>query len=218
MVVGRGTVEGASHARLVGILALVLAALTVAVILVVQRNDAEAGAIPPEVRAALGVFRDARTTGDDLPGGADALERADDLQAGEDIGLSRRVRYEAGDAFVWPMDGGVCHASPAGSGCVPIDQIERRGVSLGVQTRLDLRTRRYDEVRAFGIARDGIQAVRLTLHDGRVVVTPVRDNTFLLPELGDRPAEVSWSDADGEDSIAVPGPSAADLALEIAGP
>lgn len=182
-------------------------------------DTAEAGAVDGELRATLGVFREVRTAGDDLPGNpVEALSRAGDLQPGESIGLSRRVPYEAGDAFLWPMNGGVCHTSPAGSGCVPTRVVAEKGLAVGVQAELDLRSRTYEDARVFGIARDGIAAVRLRLHDGRTVSTAVRQNTFLALDLPDRPAEVTWSDDGGTHSIPVPGQSAEALAAEIAGP
>jgi hypothetical protein len=185
----------------------------------VSGDSAEAGAIDEETRAVMGVFRDPRTTADEMPGNPEAtLRSAGDMQAGEDVGLSRRIPYPGGDAFVWPMDGGVCHVSAAGSGCVSTRLIKEDGVALGVQSHLDLKSRTYRDVRVFGLARDGIETVRLTLGGGGEVTALVRQNTFQAVDLADRPATVSWRDAGGAHSVEIPGQSAADLAEEIAGP
>lgn len=197
-----------------------VAAIVAATALVLSGSGdtAGAGAVDEKTRAVFGVFRAERTIDDEMPGNAEeALHQAGDVQPGESVALSRRVAYPGTDAFLWPMDGGVCHASVAGSGCVPTGLVEENGVALGVQTRLDLRTHTYRDVRVFGLARDGIQAVRLRLDDGRQVSTAVRENTFMALDLEDRPEAVAWEDDSGRHSVAVPGQSAAALAESITG-
>lgn len=86
------------------------------------------------------------------------------------------------------------------------------------QASLNLRARRYEDVRVFGIARDGIESVRLALRNGQEVSATVRGNTFLLLGLPDRPASVSWEDASGRQTVQAPGRPAEVLAEAVAGP
>ena len=67
------------------------------------------------------------------------------------------------------------------------------------------------------IARDGIERVRLTLHDGSEVSAAVHDNTFLAVGLRDRPASVNWVHSLGAHRLTVPGQAANALAEEILG-
>jgi hypothetical protein len=207
------------RARLVTAAALFIAVLAAVLVLIDGgTGGAEAAGVDPETRATLGVFRSARTQADQLPDDLrTALQAADETQTGENPSLSRRVQHAGGVAYVWPMAGGVCHSSPAGGGCVPTRSIRDRGVDIGVQSVLDLRARTYAEVRLFGIARDGVASVRVTLHNGEERTAIVRANTFLILDLRDRPAAVSWTDETGAHSIDVPGQTAEELAEEIVG-
>lgn len=222
-MVTMGFGERTSHSRRIriGTGASLLAVALVGVLVLLDRGvgGAEAAAMDPEIRGTMGVFRAARTIGDRLPGEPSAaLRAADDMQPGENPDLSRRVLHADGEAYVWPMDGGMCHSSPAGSGCVPTWVIRDRGVDIGVQARLDLREETYDDVRVFGIARDGVATVRLRLQNGVERIVMVRDNTFLALDLPDRPVAVTWTDQSGVHSLQVPGQSAEELAEEIVGP
>jgi hypothetical protein len=190
---GDGTTHS-GHTRL-GVTAALLAVFLAGVFVLVDRGAgaAEAAAIDPEVRDTVGVFRTARTVADRLPGDPSAaLRAADDIRPGENPDL--------------------------GSGCIPIRVIRDRGVDIGVQTRLNLREKTYDDVRVFGIARDGVANVRLSLRNGVEHTAIVRNNTFLALDLPDRPVAVSWTDQTGVHSLDVPGQTAAELAEEIAGP
>lgn len=203
----RRSALGASVAAVAAMAAVALTALMPA-----DGSDGRAAAGPPQVdpttRALIAAFRREQTPADVMPGDpASALRQTGDAQPGEDPSQSRRVDLPgaARPAYLWPMDGGVCHSAPNGGiGCVPSDVIRDLGVVLSVRSNVDPERGTYKFAKVFGIAQDGIEAVTFGFEDGSEQTVEVDDNV-LYAEFGDMPTGFSWSDDRGDHSKPMPG-------------
>jgi hypothetical protein len=166
-----------------------------------SQTDGEALAVSTnsELRATLGVFARAQTRRDAFPLDPQArFTQASDAQPGEDLTRSRRVDLGThGPVYLWPKSGGVCYGSPGGTGCVPVQLIRQRGIALALKGTIHRADLQYVGVRLFGIARDGIDSVRIGFADGRETAVSVTDNVFLA-DVGDMPQDIRWTDADGD--------------------
>jgi hypothetical protein len=153
-----------------------------------------------------------------MPGDtADALTQSRDGQPGEDPSDSRRVDLGERPIYLWKMDGGVCFTSPGGDGCVPSQQIVKRGITLSVSGELRRTDMTYEYANVFGIAKDGIDTVRVVHVDGSEIKLPVEKNVFAV-DLRDLPTEVRWEDAEGPHAEPVPGqlsPSQREQLLQV---
>lgn len=150
------------------------------------------GGVDPEFAQLVGAVRGERTVEDELPGAQERLEASGDAQPGETPTESRRLELPDGQAaFVWPMDDGICYASPGPSGCFPTEFLAAHGVMVGSSGSADTQA-----TRVFAIARDGIREVEFILSDGSTVRVPVRGNV-LLEDLPQPPREARWVNADG---------------------
>jgi len=157
-----------------------------------RSSGAEDASVGRDLARLVSVFARPRTVRDAVPHGVGARVGAGgDRQRGEAVSLSRRLALGAtGVAYVWPMRGGLCYASPGPWGCFPLRLVQQAGVVVSSTSNSKSPT-----VRLFGIARDGVRAVRITLEDGRRLRVRVRDNAFLADVS--HPARVSWRGPDG---------------------
>jgi hypothetical protein len=162
-------------------------------------------ATPPPVASVLGVFRVPAVPADTMPGDtAEALKQSGDAQPGEDPSESRRIDLGGRPVYLWKMHGGVCFTSPGGDGCVPIQHIVQRGISLSVSGELRRSDMTYEHATLFGIVHDGVDVVRVAKADGSEIEVPVKENVFAV-QLEDVPAAVRWDDADGPHREPAPG-------------
>jgi hypothetical protein len=179
------------------IVAVALGAIGIAAFFINSGSTAEATDVDPRVSAVLSVFDGPRSAGDDLAFDP-ATDGTGDIQPGERPDLSRRIELgQDREAFVWPRDAGVCFASPGGNGCVPIELIRDKGITVGSQQKIDTVAGRFTDVQTFGIARDGIDRVVLHFEGGSRVSTAVLDNAFFVADGNDIPTSISWTDESG---------------------
>jgi hypothetical protein len=171
--------------------AVAAGALTVAAVvgLVVAAGDGggrraqPAGAVPFSPNATLedmfGVFRRPATPADDFGFSKDDFEQIPDRQPGEDPTRARRVEWPDATVFLWPMQDGVCDSvaprrgSGSGGGCVPLEHLRPRGVSIGIQSS-------RERLSVSGVVVDGIREVLLTAPGGPDLRVPVSENFFFV--------------------------------------
>jgi hypothetical protein len=196
-----------SRARLLSaaLVALVILAGMAAIALTTDRGTAPAGAtdVDPRITAVLSVFDGPRTADDELDFDPTAPDGTGDVQPGERPDLARRISLpDGGEAFVWPMDEGVCYASPGGNGCIPIAVVREKGFAVGSQQQVNTAAGRFEDVTTFGLVRDGIPSVVLHFEDGTTQPVEVADNAFVASDRDDIPVAIGWTDADGQHRVA----------------
>jgi hypothetical protein len=150
--------------------------------------------VPPALAAAVPAFKRPQLPSDRIPGGdpVAALDRLNDRQSGENPRLSRRVATgPRGSAYVWPMTGGVCYASPGPSGCVTMSLLTRHGAVLGTTRREGAPT-----MGVFGIAVEGIDRIVFTRADGTRKSVRVADGAVFKDVPADV-VEASWTKPSG---------------------
>ena len=163
------------------IAAVVVAIAAAGVVAVVDRggDPARPAATPPpfppdaQLEDMLGIFRTPATPADDTGFTQDDFNKIGDHQPGEDPTQARRVEWPGASIFMWPMRAGVCHGVRGGGGCVPLDLVREKGVSVGIHS-----SSRHSSV--YGVVVDGIEEVVVSAADGPDLRVPVRENFFFL--------------------------------------
>jgi hypothetical protein len=144
----------------------------------------------------MGVFRAPATAADRVSYAPDDPRLLSDRQPGEDPSRSRRVDWPGEEIYVWPMRDGVCYGVRSGSGCVPLEQLRRVGVSVGIQGGRPGQS-------ITGLVVDGIDEVVLTSVGGAERRVPVRENFFFADVDGQSVEAVRWTYAGQERSFEV---------------
>jgi hypothetical protein len=156
-------------------------------------NRAAVETVAPGLPTVVGAFRRDQRPDDRIPGDpVGALEAQGDLQPRESPDMARRLQLAGRQsAYAWPSSHGVCYSSPGPSGCFPTALLAQRGALLGTTY-----SGQSPVVRVFGLVRDGIGRVELTLENGGEVVLPVQDNA-VYAEVQSDPAAARWRNPDG---------------------
>lgn len=185
-------------------IALVALAVAVPAALIAQPASEQTKADPPvsevdsTTRALLGVFERPRVATDTLPQPDEGTDPAalSDRRPGESYDLSRRTTPapEEDPVYIWPKETGACFSTVGVSSCADADQIQRRGA---IVTYAGGQALGANIIRVTGIARDGVDAIEITLGDGTTTKAPVVDNAFLI-DLASEPRQVQWTTPDGE--------------------
>jgi hypothetical protein len=173
-------VRPAARAAL-AIAAVVVALVAAGVVAVVDGGDdpAQPAAGPPSfppdatLEDVLGIFRTPATPADDTGLTKDDFNEIPDHQPGEDPTQARRVEWPGASISLWPMRDGVCYGVRGGGGCVPLDLVRDKGVSVGIHS-----SSRHSSVH--GVVVDGIEEVVVSASDGPDLRVPVRENFFFL--------------------------------------
>jgi hypothetical protein len=142
----------------------------------------------------LGIFRRPQTADDDMGVTKEQLDELPDLQPGEDPTQSRRVDWPGERIYMWPMRDGVCYSMRGGSGCPPLDELRRKGVSIGTQYRPGERS-------VSGVVVDGIHEVVVTANGQPELRVPVRDNFFFVDLHDAAVGRVNWRYAGQDESF-----------------
>jgi hypothetical protein len=149
----------------------------------------------PQLPQIVAAFRRTPTPDDQLPGG-DGSEALDQIGGapGENPTLARRLQPRgAPAAYVWPMSNGVCYSWGGSGACAQTADLVREGVLLAYGYTSRTAQPQWD---LFGLVRDGIGSVEITLQDGSELTAQVQDNA-IRTILVSAPVEARWTKPDG---------------------
>ena len=129
--------------------------------------------IPDDQAAAFALLRRPQVQGDTLPEDRwPAIEGGMIGRLGLNPALARRMRTEAGDVWVIPGNGFICHLDNNGLGCSLTEEAVAKGL-VGWGS-----ARPHDKTIVSGLVPDGVKEVTLSSKRGTIRVVPVQDNVY----------------------------------------